>query len=96
MHAGLTGGLCYTQHLYEVVCVLACIQDSREGYPAPNAYDVQEAHTALQTAQIPITMAPRYPEPYMNEKRPGPGAYNPQFQPKETPAASLKFRCVCV
>jgi hypothetical protein len=48
-------------------------KDSREGYPAPNAYTYEDVHKKIRPSNPPITLSPKYPEPYMGERRPGPG-----------------------
>mmetsp|Transcript_11635 Transcript_11635/g.31718 ORF Transcript_11635/g.31718 Transcript_11635/m.31718 type:complete len:481 (+) Transcript_11635:288-1730(+) len=68
------------------------IKDSRDSYPAPNAYAYEDVHKVLHPANPPVTIAPRYPEPHSKDRKPGPADYSPNWQPKEVHAPSIKFR----
>lgn len=69
-------------------------QDSRRNYPAPNHYPCEDVHKFLRPHNPPLTMAPRYKVPSDKDRKPGPGVYDPEFEAKERPGVTLKFRWV--
>mmetsp|Transcript_9241 Transcript_9241/g.19760 ORF Transcript_9241/g.19760 Transcript_9241/m.19760 type:complete len:457 (-) Transcript_9241:679-2049(-) len=60
--------------------------------PGPGHYDQHEGMKQTKRGQPAITMSARCVSDKEAERKPAPNAYSPDYNPKDTPAASLKFR----
>lgn len=76
------------------MCCSCCLlpQDSRRNYPGPGTYEAGPAKEKIKPSAPAISIAFKPDGPGRMSHSPGPNEYNPDYQAKEHPGVSLKFR----